>query len=325
MTVELRLDSAAAAHDGVGRAVVRDDRRTLESAGGREHVVGEERCRGHPVIDGDQELDLLQGGERHLGVTVGVHRVGRVTDESTDLIGLAGEDCLEHARAMSLAEPLCGKRLAPGALCVVGDERVAGPRGQLELVRADLLRLLLLGKQLVELELLVGDEVEGRAGHAVAAGNLEVAGDGAHELTGLRAGRGRRSELVPRAAPLDAAGLGGRVHASSLADVLRVEPGDGGSPFRRVRSHVLTQLLEAVAPLVDELEVVEELVDDDVEHRERERGVRARSQRQPQVCLAGGFGETRVDVDDLHARKLKVGVAVHRGQRRRSRVHAPKD
>ena len=325
VTVELRLDSAAAAHDGVGRAVVRDNRRTLESAGGREHVVGEERCRGHPVIDGDQELNLLQGGERHLGVAVGVHRVGRVADESANLVRLAGEDRLEHARAVSLAEPLCGKRLAPGALGIVGDERVAGPRGQLELVRADLLRLLLLGKQLVELELFVGDEVEGRAGHAVAAGNLEVAGDGAHELTGLRAGRGRRSELVPRAAPLDAAGLGGRVHASSLADVLRVEPGDGGSPFRRVRSHVLTQLLEAVAPLVDEVEVVEELVDDDVEHRERERGVRARSQRQPQVCLAGGFGETRVDVDDLHARKLKVSVAVHGGQRRCSRVHAPKD
>ena len=88
---------------------------------------------------------------------------------------------------------------------------------------------------------------------------------------------------------------------------------------------MLTQLLEAVAPLVDEVEVVEELVDDDVEHRERERGVRARSQRQPQVCLASGFGETRVDVDDLHARKLKVSVAVHGGQRRCSRVHAPKD
>ena len=325
VTVELRLDGAAAAHDGVGRAVVGDDGRTLKGAGGREHVVGEEGGGRHPVIDGDEELDLLQRGERHLGVAVGVHRVGSVADERTDLVRLAGEDRLEHARAVGLAEPLCGQRLAPGALGVVGDEGVAGPGGQLVLVGADLLGLLLLGEQLVELELFVGDEVEGRSGHAVAAGNLEVAGDGAHELTGLGTGRGRRSELVPRAAPLDAAGLGGGVHASSLADVLRVEPGDGRRPFRRVRLHVLTQLLEAVAPVLDELEVVEELVDDDVEHRERERGVRTGAQRQPQVGLARGLGETRVDVDDLHAGQLQVGVAVHGGQRGRARVHAPKD
>ena len=296
VTIVLRLDGAAAAHDRVGGAVVRDDDRTLERACSREHVVGEQGGRGHPVIDGHQELALLEGGEGHLRVAVGVHRVGGVADEGADLIRIAREDGLEHRRAVSLAEPLGGQRLAPRALRVVGDELVAGPGGQLILVGADLLALLLLGKTLVELELLVGEEVERGTGHAVAA----------RERRGCRKRRAatrahgsrwsKRDRSGPSAAPLDAAGLVHGVHASRGADLVGLEPGDGGGPLRRVLGDVLHELVEALAPLADELVVGQALVDDGVQKRQRESGIgpgRSGSHRSAFEAVSGNADRPR--------------------------------
>ena len=325
VAVVLRLDGAAAAHDGVGGAVVGDDGGTLQRAGRREHVVREQGRRGHPVVHDHQELALLERLQRHLGVAVGVDGVRGVHDERAHLVGVARDDGLEHARAVGLAEPLGGQRLAPRALRVVRDQLVAGPGGQLELVGADLLGLLLLGQALVELHLLVGEVVERGARHAVAAGDVEVAADGAHEGDGVAAGGGGTADLVPRAAPLDAAGGIHSVQARSLADLLGIEPRDGRGPLGRVLGHMLLQLLEAVAPLAHELPVDQALVDDGVQHGQRERGVGAGTQRQPQVGLGGRLGVARVHDHDLQAVLLQVGVAVHAAQRGGTGVHAPED
>ena len=88
---------------------------------------------------------------------------------------------------------------------------------------------------------------------------------------------------------------------------------------------MLHELIEAVAPLADELVVGHALVDDGVQQRERERGVGAGTQREPQVGLRGGLGITRINHDDLQTLLLQVGVAVHAAERGGAGVEAPQD
>ena len=140
----------------------------------------------------------------------------------------------------------------------------------------------------------------------------------------MAAGGGGAADLVPRAAPLDAAGAVRGVHAGGLTDLVGVEPGDGSGPFGRVLLHVRLELFEAVAPLVHEVEVIQALVDDGAQHGQRQRRVGAGAQGQPQVGLGGRLGIAGVDDDDLQAGLLQVGVAVHAAQRGGARVHAPK-
>ena len=60
-------------------------------------------------------------------------------------------------------------------------------------------------------------------------------------------------------------------------------------------------------------------------HGQCERRVGARTQRQPQVCILGGLGITRVDHDNLQAVELKVGIAMHARKRGRAGVHTPEN
>ncbi len=226
---------------------------------------------------------------------------------------------------MRLAEPLGGKRLAPLADRIVGDLLISRPAGQLELVGADLLRLHLLRQALVGLHLLIGEEVERRSRHAVATGDVQVAADGAAKRQCVRCRGGGGAILVPRAAPLDAAGLVHGVHARSVADLVRLEPSDLARPLRRVLRHVAHELLEAIAPVRHEVHVVEALEDERVQDGHGERRIRAGTQRQPEVCLCRGLGVARVHHDDLEPRHLEVGVAVHAAERGSARVHAPED
>ena len=96
------------------------------------------------------------------------------------------------------------------------------------------------------------------------AGNVQIARDG-HEvhrhLTVLHA----VGLLVGSQAPLDGGRLGLGVHARRGADVLDGHAADLGSLLRRHLLHALGQLVEAVAPVLHEVMVVEVLVDDDVQ------------------------------------------------------------
>ena len=325
MTIVQRLHGTLRALDGVGGTVVGVHDGTLESASRREDVIGIERCRSHPVFDSDQELAALKSLEDHLGVAVAALRVSGANDEAADPVRIARDDGLEDARAMCFAEPLGGHGLAPCGNRGVSNLAVAGPRGELEEVGADLLGLLLFRKQLVELELLVGEERHRRTGDEVATRAVEVAGQSAHDGAGMGTGNRVGAELVPRAAPLDVGGLVHGVHASSLADVLGVEPRDGGSPLGRVLLEVIHDGVETVAVVDDKVEVNHAFVADGVCHGQRERRVGARTQRQPQVCILGSLGVTRVDDDDLQAVELKVSVTVHARKRGCAWVHAPEN
>ena len=226
---------------------------------------------------------------------------------------------------MGLAEPLHRERLAPLAHGVVRDLLIARPTGELELVGADLLGLHLLRQALVGFHLFVREEVERRARHAVATGNVQVAADGAAERQRVAGRGGRGAVLVPRAAPLNAAGLVHGVHAGGIADLIRFQPGDLRSPLRRIIRHVAHELFEAVAPLRDEFHVVEAFEDERVQHGHGQRRVRAGAQRKPEIRLRSGFRVARVHHDDLEAGHLQIGVAVHAAQGGSARVHAPED
>lgn len=89
-------------------------------------------------------------------------------------------------------------------------------------------------------------------------------------------------------------------------------PGEGRGPLGGVRLDVVAKLVKALAPLIDEVHVIDELVHDDVDHRHGQGRVRTRTQRQPEVCMGRGLGVTRIDDDELHAGGLlQVGVTVH--------------
>ena len=90
-----------------------------------------------------------------------------------------------------------------------------------------------------------------------------------------------------------------RVEAGNLNEQVLVDPADLGDLARRVLLHALGQLVETVAPLLDELVVVQVLVDDDVEHAQRQRRVGAGAQAQPVLGLRREPGELRVDNDQL--------------------------
>ena len=320
-----RLYGALRADDRVRDAVVRVHDGALHGAGHRQNEVGLQGRRRDVVVQHDEELDLLDGLVGHLRVAVRRQRVRARDQQGAHLVGVAGEDGLEHGRAVRLAHPLSGECLAPLALRNLGQTLVAGPRRHLVLVRAYLLGLHVVGQVVVALHLLVGD-VDGRTGHAVAAGDVEVAADGTHDGAGVHAGAGALAQLIPSAAPLDVAGGVGRVHARGLANELGVEPGERGRPLRRVGLHGIAQLVDADAPLVHEVHVVDELVQDDVEHGQRQRRVRTRAQRQPQVCVRSRLGVARIHDDELQAGlALQIRVAVHAGHRRGAGVEAPQD
>ena len=77
--------------------------------------------------------------------------------------------------------------------------------------------------------------------------------------------------------------------------------GDGCDLFDRIVLHARFQLVEAVHPLGDEVLVVDALVDDDVEHAERQRAVGAGPELQVMRGAAGRPGIARIDRDDLRA------------------------
>ena len=114
-----------------------------------------------------------------------------------------------------------------------------------------------------------------------------------------------------------------RVFARQPADAFGRDAGDLGGPLRGPLLHPLRQLLEADGVGRNVVAVVQPGVDDFVHHRQRERAVGPRSEREPLVGRAGGARTRRVDNDDapaLFARGLDEGPQV---QVARQRVAAP--
>ena len=140
-----------------------------------------------------------------------------------------------------------------------------------------------------------------RAGRqVVATGHVNVASDAFehHERVSL-ANAVRRH--VGRKAPVKGRGLTGRIEASRTTDVVSIDLGNLGSPFRRLVLHLLAQRVEAVAPLLDEVMVVEVLFDNHVDHRQRDGGVGAGTRLDIVLGTRAHPGDARVDVDELRA------------------------
>ena len=110
---------------------------------------------------------------------------------------------------------------------------------------------------------------------------------------------------------VDAGGLGRRVEPRYLADLFGRNAGDPLSPLRRVLPHVLGELVESERPLLHELRVVQLLADDDVQHPERERGVRAGPNRHPDVGQRNVRLHGRFDCHHLRPARLGVQQLLH--------------
>ena len=81
----------------------------------------------------------------------------------------------------------------------------------------------------------------------------------------------------------------------------RVDAGDRGSSLGRPRPHVLGQLGEPGGVRGDPLVVDQVVADDDVHHREDERGVGAGQRLDELVGGVGGDGAVRIDHHDARA------------------------
>ena len=146
-----------------------------------------------------------------------------------------------------------------------------------------------------------------RHGQLVAADLVDVARDGAQDGLALNRARGVEAAAVAALlAPRQAGGLGRRVHASCLADLVGRDPGDFGDLFDGIFRRALFQLVKAVAPFLDELMIVEVFLDDHVDHAEGERRVGAGANLQEEVGLLGNLAEAGVDDDELRAALLHV-------------------
>ncbi len=98
---------------------------------------------------------------------------------------------------------------------------------------------------------------------------------------------------VERQAPLHRGWLLGH-HLGSPLDLLRGHPGDLGGTLERPFARGLVVLLEAVAPVLHELVVVQVVLHDVLAHGQRQRSVGAATYLQPQIGTGGQPGELRV-------------------------------
>ena len=141
-------------------------------------------------------------------------------------------------------------------------------------------------------------------GHQLAARTVEVAGDclqGDDALAVLHT----VGLLVDSKAPHDRCGLRLRVHARCRVNLLDGNLTNLCGLLRRHGRNALSQLVEAIAPVLDEVMIVEILFDDDVEHCHRQGGIRAGAQLKVDIGTSRKPIDARIDLD-------KTGSAAHR-------------
>ena len=98
---------------------------------------------------------------------------------------------------------------------------------------------------------------------------------------------------------MEGRGLAGRVETGGTADILGIDPGDLGSPFGGLVLHLITQRIKAVAPVLDEIVIVEVLLDDHVDHGHRNGSVGAGTGLDVVLGTRAHPSNARVDVDEL--------------------------
>ena len=143
-------------------------------------------------------------------------------------------------------------------------------------------------------------QAEGGAGDDVAAGNVEVAGD-APEVGDRLRDRGALRAHVDGQTPLDGGGAVRGVSLRRLVDDILRDPCDLADLVERILLRALGELVEAVAPLFHELVVIPVVFDDEVDHAERQRRVRAGADLEKMLGVGGEVGPARVDADDFTA------------------------
>ena len=142
-----------------------------------------------------------------------------------------------------------------------------------------------------------------------STGHVDVAANGANRHEALCRLRGLLG-LVKRNAPGRGRRRIRREGACGSHELLRVDPGNLLDLLRRPRLYRLGELLEAVAPLLDEIVIVEVLGDDDVQKAHADSSVGAGAQLQVVFRVRAEPGQTRVDGDDLRTALHDIDDAV---------------
>ena len=162
----------------------------------------------------------------------------------------------------------------------------------------ELLRLLLRGQSLVELELTLRDDVGVEAVHDLATRHVERAGEDAERAVEADRG-GRVPLLVGDRGPWDDPRGVRRVHPRRGGDLLRVAPGNRGDPVEGKLVHAPPERIESRGPAGHEVPIMETLVEDHLDPAEAHRGVGPGPQRQPEIAEFRVLGAPRVEHDEL--------------------------
>ena len=140
-----------------------------------------------------------------------------------------------------------------------------------------------------------------RVAYSQAAGHVNVAGDshnGQDCMTSLHA----VLVLVDCKTPLDAHRVVVRHDTSSSTNLFSRNPGLLLNELKRILVHTLCKLIKAIAPVLDEVMIIEILIDDDIQNTESQGGISARLKLQRHVALASTKpGNARIDADDLRS------------------------
>ena len=180
--------------------------------------------------------------------------------------------------------------MSSGAEARLGHQRILGTYA----LRLNLCRQIVV-------TVIVGDVlIEGVADDDVASGVIDVARESPQRIQRLRS-RDAHDRLIDRKAPLHGSILGTRVHACSSNNVRFVNPAYFSGASRRPFLDALGQFIEAIAPFLNKVMIVDILLYHDIEHGHRQSSIGARSQAQPDFRTRSEPGQGRVDGNHLGA------------------------
>ena len=197
-----------------------------------------------------------------------------------------------------------------------------GARQQRKTIRRKLLLQILAEARTLALSVIAGHPHRRGQEEPVVAGLIDTTGQRRQETHGAQRGdgvaaHGGADEGVNRRGP------GGGKHFGGLADILGGDPGDLGHLFRRIGGSASLERVEADRPFGNEFLVIPTVGDDDVDHPESERAVRARPNAQPQLGLLGQPDGARIDDDGARALLLCILDPLILGGVSLGQVHAP--
>ena len=246
----------------------------------QKHVAERHGCRSHEDVLIDAELDLLE--LLHPSLRLGERGVRHAVrpEEPRHLHGV-------RIALFGVREEGVGMRAREGVVerAVFGQAGSIRPHIGIELLTAVVAPL---------------SHEARRLGERDASRNVEVPADGndvKERLTSLDPVRHGIDRKTPEQRRRAVVGEG----ASCVSDNIRIDPSDLPRPLGRAILYPLGELVESIAPFLYELVVVDVLPDDDVEHRERHRGISTGTQLDMILGADAKPGYPRVDGDELRA------------------------